>query len=234
MTMIADRLLSFKETIKETALSCNRDPESIHLVAVSKRKPASDVRAAAHAGQVIFGENRVQEAVKKQALCLDLNIRWHMIGHLQKNKVKQAATLFDTIHSIDSLELAEKLNKALKNISRNMDCFIQLKLSAEETKTGIEPEYLPGLAIRIQSLSNLNLVGLMGMPPFTSDPVQATSYFRKLRLMRDKLNHTTLPSNPIQELSMGMSHDFRVAICEGATYIRIGTLLFGERVYDRS
>ena len=234
MTMIADRLLSLKQTLEETALSCNRDPKSIHLVAVSKRKPVSDICAAARAGQIIFGENRIQEAVKKQDCCPGINVSWHMIGHLQKNKVRQAAAIFDVIHSVDSIELAEILNRALQDISRTMNCFIQVKLTDEETKTGIEPENLLRAARRIHALPNLNLIGLMGMPPFTSDPEEATPYFQKLRLMRDELNSITLPANPIQELSMGMSHDFGVAIREGATYIRIGTLLFGERTYDRS
>jgi len=234
MAMIAENLSRLKQTVEETALSCNRDPKTIHLVAVSKRKPVLDIRSAAQAGQIIFGENHVQEAIKKQKSCQDLNINWQMIGHLQKNKVKQAAAIFDTIHSIDSIELAEILNRALEKISRTMDCFIQVKLTAEKTKTGITPENLPRVASHVQALPNLNLIGLMGMPPFTPDPEQATPYFRKLRLLRDELNQTTLPDNPIPELSMGMSRDFRVAIREGATYIRIGTLLFGERIYDHS
>ncbi len=234
MAMIAENLSRLKQTIEETALSCNRDPKAIHLVAVSKRKPVSDIRSAAQAGQTIFGENHVQEAVKKQVSCQDLNINWHMIGHLQKNKVKQAAAIFDTVHSVDSIELAELLNRTLEKISRTIDCFIQVKLTKEETKTGITPEDLPHVASRVQGLSNLNLIGLMGMPPFTPDPEDAASYFRKLRILRDELNHTALAAKPVRELSMGMSHDFRVAIREGATYIRIGTLLFGERTYDHS
>ena len=233
MATIADRLIRLKQTIQETACSCGRDPKSVHLVAVSKRKPLSDVRSAAQTGQVIFGENRVQEAVKKQQECQDISVSWHMIGHLQKNKVKQAATVFDAVHSVDSIKLAGLLSQELSKISRTMDCFIQVKLTEEERKTGIRPEDLSHVAASVQSLSNLNLVGLMGMPPFTSDPEQTTPYFRNLRLLRDDLNSTTLVDSPIQELSMGMSHDFKVAIREGATYIRIGTLIFGERTYDR-
>ncbi len=233
MATIADRLIRLKQTIQETARSCGRDPKSIHLVAVSKRKPLSDIRSAALAGQIIFGENRIQEAVKKQQSCQNLSISWHMIGHLQKNKVKQAATVFDAIHSIDSIELAERLNRSLSKISRTMDCFIQVKLSEEESKTGVAPDNLSRVASYVQSLPNLNLIGLMGMPPFTTDPEQATPYFRNLRHLRDELNRKEMEQNPIEELSMGMSHDFKVAIREGATYIRIGTLIFGERTYDR-
>ena len=232
MAMIADRLTDLRQTIRKTALSCNREPGSIHLVAVSKRKPVPDIRSAAQAGQLIFGENHVQEAAGKKELCQDLPVNWHMIGHLQKNKVKLAATVFDAIHSIDSIELALLLNRTLQKISRSIDCFIQVKLSREETKTGIKPEDLPDLAARIQSLSNLHLIGLMGIPPYFPDPEETAPFFRRLRVMRDELNRTTLQSDPISELSMGMSHDFRVAIREGATYIRIGTLLFGERIYD--
>lgn len=233
MAMIADRLLRLEQSIQETALSCNRDPKTIHLVAVSKRKPLSDVRSAAQAGQLIFGENRVQEAVKKQQKCQDISVNWHMIGHLQKNKVKQAASVFDAVHSIDSIKLAELLSQALTKLSRTIECFIQVKLTEEESKTGVAPENLSRVASYVQSLPNLKLVGLMGMPPFTPDPEQVIPYFRKLRLLRDDLNSTTLVDSPIQELSMGMSHDFKVAIREGATYIRIGTLIFGERTDDR-
>ena len=232
--MIAERLAYLKQEIRKTAVSSGRDPDSVHLVAVSKTKPVSDILAAAEAGQVIFGENRVQEAAKKRKLCRDASIQWHMIGHLQKNKAREAASIFDTIHSIDSRKLTDILHRELKNASRSINCFIQVKLSDEESKTGIPPEELPVLAEHIASLSTLKLIGLMGIPPFTPDAENARPYFRKLRALRDELNRTTLAQMPVRELSMGMSHDFRVAIQEGATYIRIGTLLFGERNYDCS
>ncbi len=234
MTTISDRLFKLRATIRETAGTFHRAPQSIHLIAVSKRKPASDIHVAADAGQTLFGENHVQETKLKQALCSGLDIRWHMIGHLQKNKVKAAAQIFDCIHSIDSIPLAEKLNRELNRISRTIDCFIQVKLSGEESKTGVSIHDLPDLAIKVNTLSNLNLIGLMGIPPYTDDPEESAPYFRKLKELRDHLNQTILENAPIHELSMGMSHDFRVAIREGATYIRIGTLIFGERTYDRS
>ncbi|NOZ13531.1 MAG: YggS family pyridoxal phosphate-dependent enzyme [Acidobacteria bacterium] len=232
MTTTAERLFDLKQKIRETALSYGRVPDSIHLVAVSKRKPVSDVQSAAKAGQIIFGENHVQEAAEKQAQCKNLNISWHMIGHLQRNKARAAAGIFDVIHSIDSVELAEKLNLELEKKIRKISCFIQIKLSPEETKTGISPDKLTPLVERILNLNHLNLIGLMGIPPYTPNPEDSAPYFRKLRQIRDNLNREILHSSPIHELSMGMSHDFRVAIREGATYIRIGTLLFGERSYD--
>ncbi len=232
MTMIAKRLSGLLQDIRETALSCGRNPDSIHLVAVSKRKPISDIKAAANAGQIIFGENHVQEAAEKFTECENLNISWHMIGHLQRNKARLAASIFDVVHSIDSIKIAELLNSELEKISRQISCFIQVKLSSEETKTGISPDKLTDLAERIRNLNHLNLIGLMGIPPYTPNPEDSAPFFKKLRQIRDNLNQEVLGSNPIQELSMGMSHDFRVAIREGATYIRIGTLLFGERNYD--
>lgn len=228
---IAERFIQLTDDIRDYANKAGRDPASIHIVAVSKRHPVSLVQEAVSCGIQVFGENRVQEAVTKASECAHLDLEWHMIGHLQRNKVKQAARVFHTIHSLDSIALADQLNDELGKQKRTMRAFIQVKLSPEMTKTGLDEDAIEALVTHVYRLPNLNLVGLMGMPPFTEDAEASAPYFHRLRQLQESLNAGTCRENPLTHLSMGMSHDFRVAIREGATYIRIGTLLFGERNY---
>ncbi len=188
---------------------------------------------AVEAGIMILGENRVQEAQQKitdhRLQITDYRIEWHMIGTLQKNKAKYAVKLFDLIHTIDSIPLAEEVNKQAEKTGKIQRVLVQVKLSEEETKHGVSEEELPLLIKRINELNNLRLEGLMTMPPFFEDPEMTRPYFRRLREIRDKINSSLITHHTLQELSMGMSNDFEIAIEEGATMVRIGTAIFGER-----
>lgn len=223
-------------------MRAGRDPEAVKLIAVTKTVNIETVHKAIDIGIRIFGENRVQEAQKKiQDLKMKatppfppLNkggiiggVEWHLIGHLQKNKAKYAVQLFDLIHTVDSIELAEELNKQSKKISKIQRVLVQVKLSEEETKHGVSEEELMPLLEKIYSLDNLKLEGLMTIPPFLDNQEKVRPYFRKLREIRDEAQKKGFM---LSELSMGMSNDFEAAIEEGATMVRIGTALFGERI----
>lgn len=219
--------------ICHAAMRAGRDPEEVKLVAVTKTVDIDRIREAIDAGLRVFGENRVQEAQKK---ILDLRsriqesiIEWHLIGHLQKNKAKYAVQLFDLIHSVDSISLAEELDRQAKRDNKVQRILIQVKLSEEETKHGIPEEGLAPLIETVKGLSNLRLEGLMTMPPYLDAPEMVRPYFSRLREIRDRINSLGVLPYPLKELSMGMSHDFEVAIEEGATMVRIGTAIFGER-----
>ncbi len=233
MKTIAERLEAIQRRIHSAACQADRDPVDIQLVAVSKTQPASAVVEAAAAGLKHFGENRVQEAVNKARELANPELSWHLIGHLQRNKVRPAARLFHVIHSLDSVGLARALSTEMEREEKAMTAFLQVKLTNEPTKTGILPADLDETATTIRTLPGLKLVGLMTMPPFSDDPEEAAPYFRKLRQLRDRLNRTVFKDAPLNELSMGMTHDAEVAIREGATYIRIGTAIFGERYAHR-
>lgn len=233
MKTIAERLEAIQRRIHSAACQADRDPVDIQLVAVSKTQPASAVVEAAAAGLKHFGENRVQEAVNKARELANPELSWHLIGHLQRNKVRPAARLFHVIHSLDSVGLARALSTEMEREEKTMTAFLQVKLTNEPTKTGILPADLDETATTIRTLPGLKLVGLMTMPPFSDDPEEAAPYFRKLRQLRDRLNRTVFKDAPLNELSMGMTHDAEVAIREGATYIRIGTAIFGERYAHR-
>jgi pyridoxal phosphate enzyme (YggS family) len=235
---IAEKLARIRERIDIAATRASRRPEDITLVAVSKTHPAEKIRELYEAGVRHFGENRVQEREAKSAQLADLDITWHMIGHLQKNKAARAASLFDTIDSVDSVALAEKLNQARnalttessnRSFSTNrLGVLIEVKLDPEPAKSGVGADEAPRIAEAILRLPCLELRGLMGVPPYFDNPEQARPYFRRLRELRDALT-AHLGANRLPVLSMGMSHDFEVAIEEGATQVRIGTALFGER-----
>jgi pyridoxal phosphate enzyme (YggS family) len=210
-------------------VASGRRPDDIRLVAVSKTFGADHVRAAYAAGQRDFGENKVQEALQKIGETADLEIRWHLIGHLQSNKAKKAAPAFAAIHAIDSVDLVRRVDAAAADAGRTPDLFIQVDLAGEATKFGAPEADVPAIARAALECHAARLRGLMLLPPWFDDPEQARPYFRRLRGLRDRLIADGIPANRLRDLSMGMSHDFEVAIQEGATLVRVGTAIFGRR-----
>jgi hypothetical protein len=222
---LRDRLSSVRAQIVRAALRVARKPDEIQLVAVSKTHPINVLKAAIEAGATDFGENRVQEAEAKIDEIGRERATWHLIGNLQANKARKAARLFDLIHSIDSLDLAQRLERICEEENREkMDVLIQVDLAGEATKSGAPEADLPALAQYLRKCAHLNLRGLMIIPPFFDDAEQTRPFFRRLRELRDEIF-----GGEFAELSMGMSHDFEVAIEEGATIVRVGTAIFGER-----
>lgn len=220
--MIEERLIAVRERIARAAERVGRDPESVTLVAVSKVKPASDIVAAYEAGQRDFGENYVQEFQRKVAELPQLpGAVFHFIGKLQSNKTNPAAQLFGVIQTVDSEKIARRLDAA----GKPLDVFLEVKLSEEESKSGMNSERLPAVKTFVEQCGNLRLRGLMVMPPWSDDPEQARPYFRRCRELAEE--------HGVKELSMGMSHDLEVAIEEGSTLVRVGTAIFGKRVYDK-
>jgi pyridoxal phosphate enzyme (YggS family) len=189
------------------------------------------VRAAAAAGQVDFGENKVQEALQKIAATSDLGIRWHLVGHLQSNKARKAAALFDLIHSVDDAALGAKLDEAARDADRRPELLVQVDLAGEATKHGAREEDLAAIFEAARAWKSARVVGLMLLPPAVDVPEHARPYFRALRDVRHRLLARGIDASMLAELSMGMSHDFEVAVEEGATMVRIGTAIFGERQY---
>lgn len=224
---IAANLARVRERIARAAKRAGRRAEDVTLVAVSKTFPAEAIRAAYGAGLRHFGENRVQEWESKRPLLLDLDATWHLIGHLQSNKARRAAYLFHRVDSVDDLELAKKLDAAAAAEGKRLPVLIEVHLSGEETKSGAAESDLPTLASSVAPFAHFDLIGLMTIPPFFEEPERARPYFRKLRELRDELSARLGRALPV--LSMGMSHDFEVAIEEGATEIRVGTVIFGTR-----
>jgi pyridoxal phosphate enzyme (YggS family) len=221
------RLDHVRERIARAARRVGRDPGAVRLVAVSKTYSIDHVLAAARAGQTDFGENRVQEGLQKIAQSADTTIRWHVIGHLQSNKARKAAEAFDWIQSIDSLDLLRKVDEAAAAAGRRPKVLVQVDLAGEATKFGAPPEQVP--AMFEAELKAVDLVGLMLLPPAAEDPDEARPWFRRLVAFRNGLAAAGVPAGRLAELSMGMSHDFEVAIEEGATIVRIGSAIFGER-----
>lgn len=225
---IKDNFKRVMDRIKEAAIRSNRKPDDVKLVAVSKTVDIKRILEAVDAGATILGENYVQEALQKiPAVPSDVN--WHMIGHLQKNKVKYVIEPFSLIHSVDSEKIANEIQKRGAQKGKKVDILIEVNLSGEESKFGTPPENLPLLVESIAKMDHLNLLGLMTMPPFFSDPEKSRPFFAKLRELLDKLNEQRIYPFPLKELSMGMSNDFFEAILEGATMVRVGTAIFGER-----
>ena len=222
------RLENVKDRINKAALKCSRDPESILLVAVSKTIPANSVREAIEAGVTTLGESYVQEARNKFNVLGRYPVSWHFNGHLQSNKAKYAVRLFDLIHSVDTLKLAGELNKQAKKVNKIQDVLIQINISKEPSKSGSDIENARKLIKDIVLFENLSVKGLMAMPPFFNNPEKARPYFIALRNLRDQIQKA-FPGVILNELSMGMTGDFEVAIEEGATLVRIGTAIFGER-----
>jgi PLP dependent protein len=224
------RLSEVRSRIEAAAHRSNRTIEEIKLVAVSKTHPATAVRQALNAGVADFGENRVQEAESKIAEVGREAARWHLIGHLQSNKARRAVQLFDVIHSIDSIELARKLDRACKELQRaELPVLLQVDLGHEVTKSGVVEEDLPSLIDAIKQCEHVRLIGLMTLPPFSEDAELTRPFFVKLRELGDQIQARDAFGDAAAELSMGMTHDFEVAIEEGATIVRIGTAIFGER-----
>ncbi|MDA1315112.1 MAG: YggS family pyridoxal phosphate-dependent enzyme [Acidobacteria bacterium] len=218
--MISERLSRVQERIAQAARQAGRNPDEITLVAVSKTKPAADIRAVYEAGQRQFGENYIQDFDAKSGELGDLpEAVFHFIGKLQSNKTKQAARLFQVIQTVDSIKLARRLN----DCGEPLDVFLEVKLSTEESKGGLEETKIAEVADYVRGLSHLSLRGLMTMPPWSEDSEAARPYFRRLRALGEQHN--------LAELSMGMSHDLEVAIEEGSTLVRVGTAIFGERTY---
>ena len=222
------RLEQVRERIRETAASCGRDPDSVRLVAVSKTVAADTVKEAIEAGVTILGENYVQEARDKFKALVEYPVSWHFIGHLQSNKAKYAVRLFDLIHSVDSLKLAVELDKQAAKVDKIQQILVQVNISAEDTKSGIPTDEAPRLISEVSRLKNLAVKGLMTMPPYFYQPEKVRPFFAALRELRDRMEHAQ-PNLSLTELSMGMTGDFEVAIKEGATLVRIGTAIFGER-----
>lgn len=223
------RLDGVRGRLAAAASRAGRDPASVHLIAVSKTFSADHVRAAASLGQLNFGENKVQEAQLKIAATADLPLRWHCIGHLQSNKARKAGALFHTIHSIDSAELFGAIENAAQQAGRSIDALVQVDLAGEATKHGASPGALLSIFEAAARCTMVRLVGLMLLPPAVEDPEQSRPYFRSLRELRDRLRSDGVPASALTELSMGMSHDFEVAVEEGATMVRVGTAIFGSR-----
>jgi PLP dependent protein len=226
------RLADVRARIERAAGRVGRDPASIRLVAVSKTFPADAVRAAAVAGQIDFAENKVQEALQKIEETRDLAIRWHLVGHLQSNKAKKAGR-FDVIHSIDSADLLAKVDAAAAAAGRRIDLLVQLDLAGEATKHGARQDDLAPIFDAARAARATTIVGLMLLPPVADDPDAARPYFRALREVRDRLLARGVDASMLHELSMGMSHDFEVAVEEGATMVRVGTAIFGGRSHVR-
>jgi pyridoxal phosphate enzyme (YggS family) len=226
---IADRLTDIRGRIAAAARSAGRDPSSVRLVAVSKTFSSEAIREAYAAGQREFGENRVQEALQKIGSAADLDIRWHLLGHLQTNKAKKAAPAFSTIHSVDSVELVERIDAAAADAGRTPELLIQVDLAGEATKFGVPPAEVPQLFDAAARCRAARLTGLMALPPVPESPEDARPWFRRLRELRDEWRAAGVPPPMLAELSIGMSGDFEVAIQEGSTMVRIGTAIFGTR-----
>jgi PLP dependent protein len=229
---ILESVAHIRERIAAAARRAKRQPEEIALMAVTKTFPPERIREAYDAGLRLFGENRVQEFAGKAAALADLSgADWHMIGHLQSNKAGKAAELFTAVDSVDSLRLAQKINDSAQQLGKKLNVLIEINVGGEDAKTGIAPgsSELDEILRAAPGLEQLVIRGLMTIPPFTEDPQDARPYFRRLREVRDRIAAKRLPAIHMDVLSMGMSHDFEVAIEEGSTCVRLGTAIFGER-----
>jgi hypothetical protein len=228
--VIGERVAAVRERIARAAERAGRSPGDVTLVAVSKTHPPQTVREGFAAGLRDFGENRVQEAEPKMAALAGLReqgLRWHFIGHLQSNKARRAAQLFDLVHSVDDARLGPRLEKAAAEQRKVLHVLVQVDLAGEKTKFGLDPERLYVTLEALRSLKSVRVVGLMAMPPYEEDPERVRPHFRRLRELRDEALARNLLLG--RELSMGMSHDLEAAVEEGATLVRVGTALFGER-----
>jgi pyridoxal phosphate enzyme (YggS family) len=228
MPAIAENLARVRERIEAASRRSGRDPERVRLVAVSKTVDPERVRQAIEAGAKILGENYVQEAQKKIEV-LGHEVAWHFIGHLQTNKAKAAAGLFDCIHSVDSANLAQELGRRAKLREKVLPVLLQVNVSGEVTKFGAQEKETFLLAEKLSAMEGIEVKGLMTMPPFFEDPEASRPYFVELRKLSERLAQQEIPRISMEELSMGMSNDFEVAVEEGATLVRVGTAIFGPR-----
>ncbi len=230
MSTIVENIQWIRDRIAAAAASCNRSPDGITLLPISKTFPVDSISQAAAAGISRFGENRVQEAEKKILHFRSLaNLEWHLVGHLQSNKAKRAAELFDVIHSVDSIKLATRLSQACVEIGKVLSVLIQVDLGGEDTKFGAEPDSIADIVRVVSGLKGIRINGLMTIPPFFEDPDKSRPYFARLRDLRDTVESELPGCLGERHLSMGMSHDFEAAIREGSTMVRIGTAIFGTR-----
>ena len=227
--MIRDNLARIRETIASSARKAGRSPEAVKLVAVSKTVSPDLIFEAVQAGQTLFGENYIQEAAEKMA-CLPASLQWHFTGHLQSNKARRAAELFDLIETVDRWKLAAALDSHARMLGKTISILLQINTGREPQKSGVLPEAAEALLTRIAGETGLRVLGLMTMPPYSPDPEQSRPYFSTLRQLGQRLASLGLFTNNAEvELSMGMSNDYAVAIEEGATLVRVGTALFGQR-----
>jgi PLP dependent protein len=227
---LAERLAGIRARIAAAAQKCGRSPGEVTLIAISKTHPASAVKKLLELGTADVGENKVQEAEAKVTEIGREKARWHLVGHLQANKTRRAVNIFDVIHSLDSVDLARRLDRiCIEEGRKSLPLLIQVDLGHEETKSGIDESELTHMVESLGPLTRLKLVGLMTLPPFFDDPEQSRPFFRRLRELRDELAQHGAFGDGRGELSMGMTHDFEVAIEEGATMVRIGTAIFGAR-----
>ncbi len=229
MTTIKENLETINRQIIETADKCNRLPEKINLIAVSKRKSAKTIMEAIMAGARHFGENYIQEAVEKIDIIADDSIIWHFIGHLQSNKARFAVQYFEYIHTVDKLKLAKEINKQAKKIDKIQKILVQINIGEEITKSGARIDNAIELVEKIQGFDNLSVQGLMCMPPYFTDPEKARNYFKQLLEIQKEIKNKNFDNIAMTHLSMGMSNDFKVAIEEGSTMVRVGTSIFGSR-----
>lgn len=232
MALMIDVGANYRNIIERIAVAADkvgRDAREVRLLAASKAQSVDAIRAAIAAGVTLVGENYVQEAQEKKRQLVDAKSEWHMIGHLQRNKAKLALELFDVIESLDNLALARELDKAAAKRGKLVRAFVEVNLAGEESKTGIAGAEVAGLLESMSGLAHVSVEGLMTVPPFRENLEEVRPYFRELRALRDSLNLRNFPNAQLKELSMGMTHDFTVAIEEGATIVRVGTALFGPR-----
>lgn len=226
MGTIKNNLEIIREKIEKAAFKANRKPEEIKLVAVTKTATAEQIKEAINAGVKIIGENRVQDAKEKYQI-LTADIKWHLIGHLQTNKVKYAVEIFDCIHSVDSIKLAQEIDNRSKQFGKKMDVLIEVNVSGEETKYGIKPEEVESFLKEISEFSRIRVRGLMSIAPIAEDKEEVRPYFRKLRELSEEIKDKNIKNVKMDYLSMGMTEDFEVAIEEGANMVRIGRGIFG-------
>lgn len=228
MVDVASNYRSILIRLNEAAKNCGRNAEDIKLLGAAKAQSIDVIHAAVAAGVTLIGENYVQEAKEKMAR-ISQSVEWHMIGHLQRNKAKAAVELFDVIESLDNLALARELDREGRKQGKTVRVFIEVNLGGEESKSGIAKNQVASLLEEAAKLSHLLVEGLMTVPPFHENLEEVRPYFRELRELREKLDESHLPNIDLKELSMGMTHDYAVAVEEGATIVRIGTALFGPR-----
>jgi PLP dependent protein len=229
--MIASNIALVRERIEKAAKRSKRNPEDITLVCVTKTAEPKQIEEALSAGVVDIAENRVQAALSKYSHLGNKarDARWHMIGHLQTNKVSKSLKIFNTIHSLDSVKLANEINRHAGLTGKSVDCFVEVNISQEQSKYGILPTDIFAFMKRLSSLEHIRIIGLMAMAPFVDRAEHARPYFRKMRLLRDELSIHDIKNSGIKELSMGMTQDFEIAIEEGATFIRVGSAIFSEQ-----
>ena len=228
MVDIAGNCKRVMDGIADAAERSGRDPQQVKLLAATKTQDASAVRAAVEAGVRLLGENYVQEAQAKKEMVGNI-AEWHLIGHLQRNKARVAAGLFSVIQSLNNPRLARILDREGRGQDQDIHVLVEVNLAGEQSKTGVAEEGLVPLLREVSGLSRVRVKGLMMVPPFADDPEASRPYFRRLRELRDSLNDLGLPNVALEELSMGMTHDYRVAVAEGSTLVRVGTALFGPR-----